>query len=214
MTEVMERYATVLETIDEQWRDRLASHAQIIVNIPDAPMPTKLDDANAEALRQVIYAKESPANISKDRVYGVSFTPIQQAIRAKQRNVADHEASHKGRPDRASSIIDSPKPFDPYIFLRGKPGSRGATVPRRFLEVLSDGEPTPYTEGSGRLEMAQAITDPKNPLTARVFVNRVWLHHFGRGLVDTPSDYGLQGNPPTHPELLDYLATFFVDHNW
>ncbi len=214
MKEVMERYATLLEDTDSQWRDQLASHAQIIVNTPDAPIPVKLDNTNAEAIRQIIYAKNSPANIARSRLFSISNTPIQQTIRAKRRNVAKHEATHLGRPDRASSIIDSPNPFNPYIFLRGKPGNRGENVPRRFLEVLSQGDPIPYEQGSGRLEMAKAITDPNNPLTARVMVNRVWLHHFGRGLVNTPSDFGLQGDSPSHPELLDFLATYFIEHNW
>src|ERR671925_209060 len=71
-----------------------------------------------------------------------------------------------------------------------------------------------FTNGSGRLELAQAITDKENPLTTRVLVNRVWQHHFGNGLVRTPSDFGTRGEAPTHPELLDYLAKCFVENGW
>src|SRR5205807_2181406 len=73
---------------------------------------------------------------------------------------------------------------------------------------------SPFTHGSGRLDLARAITDRHNPLTARVMVNRVWLHHFGAGLVHTPSDFGLRSDPPTHPDLLDYLARTFMDDDW
>src|SRR4030095_11608127 len=72
----------------------------------------------------------------------------------------------------------------------------------------------PFTKGSGRLELAQAITDRNNPLTARVIVNRVWSYHFGKGLVRTPGDFGIKGDPPTHPELLDWLAPRFMEEGW
>jgi hypothetical protein len=87
-------------------------------------------------------------------------------------------------------------------------------VPRRFLSVLAKGEPAPFTAGSGRLELAEAIGRPDNPLTARVMVNRIWLHHFGHGLVDTPNNFGQMGERPSHPELLDYLAARFVENKW
>jgi hypothetical protein len=115
---------------------------------------------------------------------------------------------------RAMVLVDAKQPVTPRIFQRGNPGRPGAEVPRRFLEVLSPGEPTPFTQGSGRLELARAIADPANPLTARVIVNRVWLHHFGAGLVTTPSDFGTRSDPPSHPELLDYLAATLQDEGW
>ncbi|OYW13457.1 MAG: hypothetical protein B7X34_00190 [Acidobacteriia bacterium 12-62-4] len=80
--------------------------------------------------------------------------------------------------------------------------------------MLCDGEPAPFTQGSGRLELAQAITDAKNPLTARVAVNRLWQHHFGQGLVRSPGNFGQLGDRPTHPELLDYLAGRLVQNGW
>src|SRR5439155_15466124 len=93
--------------------------------------------------------------------------------------------------------------------------TRGAIVPRRFLDVLSpEGKGTPFTQGSGRLELARCIADKDNPRTARVMVNRVWMHHFGEGLVSTPDDLGTMAEKPTHPELLDYLAGYFVESGW
>ena len=103
---------------------------------------------------------------------------------------------------------------NPRVFQRGNPSNPGAQVPRQFLEVLAGPQRKPFTQGSGRLELAQAIASKDNPLTARVMVNRLWLHHFGAGLVTTPSNFGLRGEPPSHPELLDYLAWRFMEDGW
>ena len=103
---------------------------------------------------------------------------------------------------------------DARIAIRGDKNNLGPAVPRRFLAVLSAGEPTPFAQGSGRLELAQAIASSRNPLTARVFVNRLWQWRFGRGLVATPSNFGQLGERPTHPELLDWLAAEFVESGW
>jgi len=102
----------------------------------------------------------------------------------------------------------------PRVHLRGNPNNLGPAVPRRFLEVLAGPQPKPFEKGSGRLDLAHAIAARNNPLTARVLVNRVWLHHFGAGIVRTPSDFGLRSEPPSHPELLDHLATRFMDDGW
>ena len=111
-------------------------------------------------------------------------------------------------------LLDKSSPGDAHVFLRGNPGSRGAKVPRRFLQVLSRGERKPFADGSGRLEMARAIASPDNPLTARVMVNRIWLQLFGQGLVKTPSDFGVRAELPSHPKLLDHLAAEFVANGW
>jgi len=104
-------------------------------------------------------------------------------------------------------------PRDLPVFIGGNVSRPGETVPRRFLTVLSKGEPAPFRNGSGRLELAERIVGDA-PLTARVIVNRVWGWHFGRPLVGTPSDFGSQGERPTHPELLDDLTARFMANGW
>ena len=111
-------------------------------------------------------------------------------------------------------VIAEANPSDLQVMVRGNPANRGELAPRRFLRILSNQTPTAFTQGSGRLELANAIASNENPLTARVMVNRVWQHHFGRGLVGTPDNFGKLGEPPTHPELLEYLTVKFVEQGW
>ncbi len=123
--------------------------------------------------------------------------------------------TEKPHDDAPPELVDADKPYDPYIFLRGDPGNHGPNTERRFLTCLSpDNKPAPFTHGSGRRELADALTSRENPLTARVWVNRVWGHLFGKGLVETPSDFGVRGTPPTHPELLDTLVCDLMDDGW
>ena len=117
-------------------------------------------------------------------------------------------------PPRPPALFDKPRPVTPRVFVRGNASRPGEEVPRRFISVLAGGNPQPFQKGSGRLELARAIASKDNPLTARVIVNRVWALHFGAGLVRTPGDFGVKGEPPTHPELLDWLATWFVENGW
>ena len=124
----------------------------------------------------------------------------------------DTEAAKK-RIDIIHMVHDK-KPQNLHVFLRGNTRTKGDIVPRRFLRVLSEGEPKPFTQGTGRLELAESIVSPDNPLTARVVVNRVWSMFFGRGLVTTPSNFGLLGTKPSHPALLDDLAVRFMENGW
>ncbi|MEZ6140427.1 MAG: PSD1 and planctomycete cytochrome C domain-containing protein [Zavarzinella sp.] len=113
-------------------------------------------------------------------------------------------------PEQGIALTDGPG-LDEYVFIRGNHRNEGPTAPRQFLDCFG-GSPT--AGGSGRLELAEKITRTPNPLLLRVIVNRLWHHHFGQGIVRTPDDFGVQGQPPTHPELLDWLAAELVRGNW
>lgn len=166
----------------------------------------KVDAARAVAGGVLALAKT-------DRLLNRADTDALSALKTK----ADKfRAASKFAPPRAMAVADADRPFDPYVFVRGNQGVHGPRVPRQFLAIAT---PTPTRtpfpkESSGRLELARAIADPANPLTARVLVNRVWAYHFGAGLVRTPSDFGVRSDPPTHPELLDWLAKRFVEDGW
>jgi hypothetical protein len=215
MQDVNTRYGDILRAVDQEWKDHLTVHAQRSEMLEHAPpLPTKLPDANREVVRQVLYGTSSPARILPEEVAGLSEGEAKTKIAARKAAILKHVNTHPARPDRAMALADTSTPFDPYVFRRGNADSRGPDVPRQFLDVLTRGERKPFEHGSGRLELAQAIANKDNPLTARVMVNRVWMYHFGKPLVSTPSDFGLRGATPSHPDLLDYLAWHFMEDGW
>ena len=116
--------------------------------------------------------------------------------------------------DMAYAVAEGKKIENCKVQLKGDPARLGGEVPRRFPLVLGGHSLPPDEKGSGRLELADWIASEGNPLTARVMVNRIWHYHFGRGLVPTPNDFGKQGEPPSHPELLDWLALRFMESGW
>ncbi|MBP3960821.1 PSD1 domain-containing protein [Gemmata sp. G18] len=136
------------------------------------------------------------------------------ALAAIRKKIDAFKAANPHAPPRAHVLKENAQPTQPVVFLRGNPNNRGPQVPRQAPEIVTGMSRKPFAQGSGRLELAKIITSPENPLTARVMVNRVWLGHFGQGLVRTPSDFGVRSDPPTHPELLDWLASGFVKDNW
>lgn len=206
LKETAERYGKLFARIDEQWRQ--------LTSKTNSQPSTALPDANAEALRQVLYADDSALNLSSGEMKRLFDTPAQQKERALKRKIDELDATHPGAPPRAMVLADKSSPVEPVVFVRGNPRNPGPQVPRQFPEILSGGHRVPFKKGSGRLELAQSIASTNNPLTARVMVNRVWMHHFGAPLVRTPSDFGLRSDPPTNPELLDYLAAQFMADGW
>jgi len=128
--------------------------------------------------------------------------------------VTDLESTHPGAPARAMAVKDRAQPITPAIFIRGDSARRGDKVDRRFLQLF-DPKKTPFAKDkSGRLELAEKITSEENPLTPRVWANHVWRHLLGRPLARTPGDFGLQAEPPSHPELLDWLASALMQRGW
>jgi hypothetical protein len=134
--------------------------------------------------------------------------------RLEEVNAAAEAIDRDPGPGLAYAVAESAGPREARVQLKGDPAKPGPAVRRRFLTVLGGTELPADAAGSGRRELADWILAPNNPLTARVMVNRLWLHHFGKGLVPTPNDFGKQGKPPTHPELLDWLAARFIADGW
>ena len=184
LKEVAERYNKLFADVDKQWKESIAAGASTNSTSSgiNAPSATSLPDADAEVLRQVLYADDSPANLRGDELTRLFDTPAQQKARALRRKVDELDATHPGAPPRAMVLQDNTTPNRPHVFNRGNPNNIGEEVPRQFLEILSGENRKPFEQGSGRLELAQAIASRGNPLTARVIVNRVLLQHFGSGL--------------------------------
>jgi len=203
-------YAKLLVSVNEKWLAAVeaASEAQPRV---------ALDDPDEEELRHVLYGPDAPpdAPLALDWGFLSLFPdrPTQGEYQKLIKAVEEWSATGAGAPARAMVLYDDTNPHEPRIFKRGNPNQLGDAVPRQFPQFFA-AQQDPFHVGSGRLELAEAIVDANNPLTARVIVNRIWSHHFGHGLVRTPSDFGLRSDPPSHPELLDYLAATFVEEGW
>ncbi|HEY5313479.1 MAG TPA: DUF1553 domain-containing protein, partial [Pirellulales bacterium] len=178
------------------------------------PKSTQLADAAAEELRRVLDGPGSPAVLTDQELDGQLDQKMSGDLRRLESKVTELKVRSPASPPRAMVLLDAPQPLNPRVLVRGNPGRPGKPVPRQFLKIVAGDTRTPFARGSGRLELAQAIVSPDNPLTARVMVNRIWMHHFGEGLVPTTSDFGVRSERPSHPELLDWLASTFMEEGW
>jgi hypothetical protein len=182
---------------------------------PAAGNPDGALNADQTELLEVVTGPESPVGFPRRDTPDHMSRPDKDHYGTLISNLDKLAANATNSPPaRAMIVADLPEPYQPYIFRRGNPSRPGDPVPRTFVRLLSGGKPQPFTHGSGRLELAQAITATSNPLTARVFVNRVWMHHFGEPLVASPGDFGARSEPPSNPELLDWLASEFMRSGW
>jgi len=208
------RYGELLTSINDKWKAELTAATNRKTVAPEA-----LSIPAEEELRQALYGPSSPCTIPD-----VHISNIETLLASGE---VTELWKHQGEVDRwiiqsphnlphALALADRPAPAEPRIFRRGNPTNVGESVSRHFLTLFSEslGPADDFHTGSGRREFADAIISRDNPLTARVIVNRVWAQHFGRGLVASPSDFGLRAGEPSHPELLDWLATWFMEHDW
>jgi len=189
--------------------------AKIKTKDDTAPKPFDPDKAQQRIskAKQLIEQAKQGTSKTKKEISEIKKTPgfeIPVANSLTEEQVRVEEINK----DRMKIVYFPNKPRDLQVFIRGDAGRLGKQVQRGFLRVLSPEKNEPYTNGSGRLELALAITSRDNPLTARVFVNRVWMQHFGVGLVDSPSNFGTSGSKPSHPKLLDDLAVRFMENDW
>ena len=208
--EVARRYGSLFTRIENQWKTLTGG-----VSAPESPTPDGLTDPHAEALRQFLHDPAAPTVIPDTGIVNTEYlypTSVTEELMQLQGAIDRRLIALGVR--AALVLVDRPPEPLPVVFRRGSPSQPGPEVPRRFLEVLSGPDRKPFQSGNGRLELARAIASPDNPLTARVMVNRVWQHHFGTGLVKTPSDWGLRAETPSHPELLDWLTRQFIDSGW
>ncbi|MEW4567043.1 PSD1 and planctomycete cytochrome C domain-containing protein [Tautonia sp. JC769] len=210
--EVARRYGELFEGVIADWEERLARAEE-----RGSARPAGLDDPDSEAIRRVLYGPDSPCEVPDESLVNIEFffpTQTTSELWNLQGEVDRWLLRSDKAPPFATILEDRDAMIEPRIFRRGNSASPGEVVPRRFLQAIAGTDAEPFVHGSGRRELAQAIVDPSNPLTARVAVNRVWMGYFGEGLVRSPGDFGTRAEPPSHPELLDWLASRFVAGGW
>jgi hypothetical protein len=194
-TQLLRRLQTLLREVVEQWRA--------------GTLETRSDTGERLALLNALLScdwSRFPAEASAEQL-------ADQERLAALRKRADEIQASLPAPHRALAMADATG-INEHVFIRGSHKNLGDEVPRRFLEVLAGPDQPAPVRGSGRLELAQRMVASSDPVLPRLLVNRLWLHHFGEGIVRSPDDFGLQGQPPTHPELLDYLASEFIQRGW
>lgn len=210
---VIQGYAKLFKQIDQEW-----DHWIVEAPRPQSKMRRRKQFApEKQVYLQVFYSPHSPL-VTPIHGYTILklFPDRKRQQKVKELNGVLDKARAEAPVELAQmlSLKDAEQIIEPRVFKRGNPGTPAQSVDRQYLRFFDQVSNTPFTHGSGRFELAKAIVSPKNPLTARVIVNRVWQYHFGHGIVSTPSDFGIQGARPSHPELLDHLATWFMRHGW
>lgn len=205
--DVISRYVEAFKAVDTKWKEL----------VKENPKLTQLPDPHEESLRRILYGAKSPCEVPEGTLTSVEYFLETDAINQLWKLTNElHGLVLNANPRVKSALVlkDRDSLSDVRVFLRGNSLTLGEVAPRQFLEMFRGAQGSEFKTGSGRRELAEAITDPANPLTSRVMVNRVWSHLFGEGLVNTPSDFGTRTDPPSHPELLDWLAVGFVKEGW
>lgn len=207
--EPWEQYNARVTSLEAKGRDLVLSQIRSLRKKEDAPPAVK-------AALQLLREDQFPDAEKMKQLLPAFEATAQEELEQNQQELEALRQKAPPTPEFAMAMRDAPNPGDVRVFKRGNPGNPGEVAPRRFLSALSQPgeEREHWTQGSGRLQLAKAIASKSNPLTARVFVNRIWQDHFGAGIVRTPSDFGVRSEPPTDPLLLDYLASSFMEGGW
>jgi hypothetical protein len=218
-----EKVTEVAEAYQKRYQEALAQHYKNVAKThvdtrkkleSGDPVKENINPEGKDNFYNAVFAKNGPFALpKKDREKACTeITKIRVlALRDKAKELKQLGPTE---PDMAD-VVTEDKPVEQKVLLRGDYNSPGEDAPRAVPAILVKAEPAPAEfHGSGRLETANWIANPKNPLTARVMVNRLWMWHFGEGIVGTPDNFGKMGARPTHPELLDYLAAKFVEGGW
>ncbi len=166
------------------------------------------------ALHAVLHEKGTPIALDRRGFQRVIGNRIQNLEATERLKLDELKREHPGSPPSAMALNDLDKARDSFVMIRGEPANRGPIAKRRWLEIFGGSDTKPFATGSGRLDLANEVASKDNPLTARVFVNRVWNWHFGDAIVRTLGDFGMRSDPPSNQALLDYLASRFMADGW
>ena len=203
----------LISTKPRSLKDLTAAYGRLIARVADSgneEVKSRIKDSKDLHSIWLVFGKVgTPFVVLENEWKSVSKRSERDEHSKRKRKMLAHQADAPGGPPRAMVLVDKAKPTESFVFLRGIPGRRGEKMDRRVPQIL--GGELVDKQSSGRRDLAGMIVNPENPLTARVFVNWAWTHHFGHGLIPTPGDLGLRGEPPSHPELLDDLARRFID---
>ena len=216
--EVALRYQERFEKTLKEWHHTIRRwRADAIMLLKDGSMPPKpkprFEPGNDRFFYDVYQAKQAPFQFDEEERKAILKPETQALIAALQKDLKRLKAGAMPEPPMADAVEEG-ESVAQKVFVRGDYNSEGADAPKVFPAILAGFEQTPVKQGSGRLELADWIASEDNPLTARVMVNRIWQKHFAEGIVRTPNNFGRLGGEPTHPQLLDYLASEFVAGGW
>jgi hypothetical protein len=214
-----EAYGSLFATVQTEWLKAVLAttlEAQIGAKVvPDEDARhADVNSAVNRQLRHYLYAEGTPMAMPDDIAVTLLNRPVRDNLNGRKGAIQNLHLTSPGSPPRAMALHEDMTPADFYVFRRGSAIDRGELVQARFLTALPGSGGRSFSDGKRRLGLAQAIVDPTNPLTRRVIVNWAWQHHFGKALVRTPDDFGTRGQPPTHPQLLDYLASTLEVDGW
>ncbi len=217
--ELAQAYGSLFHEVHQGWLKALLETS--LEALPGSEILTDEDPRHAEInslinqqLRRHLFASDSPTAMPDELAIEMLNRTVSDTLNGKRGTIHELHLNAAGSPPRGMVLRETENPPEFHVLVRGNPLSRGESVQPHFLSAIASADSQPFANGRRRLGLARAIVDRDNPLTRRVIVNWIWRNHFGVGLIRTPDDLGTRGTPPTHPQLVDYLASVFLDDGW